>query len=89
MKVLLLYFLIVNSLDFLIAGYDKYLAIKNKRRIPENTLFTMALIGGSVGLLLAMILFRHKTSKISFIVKFLIIILIQALIVFLKITNKI
>lgn len=89
MKVLLLYFLIVNSLTFLIAGYDKYLAIKNKRRIPENILFTMALIGGSVGLLLAMLLFRHKTSKTSFIVKFLIIILIQALIVFLKITNKI
>ncbi|MFH7011609.1 DUF1294 domain-containing protein [Flavobacterium sp. FlaQc-52] len=89
MKVLLLYFLIVNSLTFLIAGYDKYLAIKNKSRISENTLFTMALIGGSVGLLLAMILFRHKTSKTSFIVKFLIIILLQILALFLKLTNKI
>ncbi|MDX6190452.1 DUF1294 domain-containing protein [Flavobacterium sp. Fl-318] len=89
MKVLLLYFLIVNSLTFLIAGYDKYLAIKNKRRISENTLFTVALIGGSVGLLLAMILFRHKTSKTSFIVKFLIIILLQILALFLKLTNKI
>ncbi|WP_166921415.1 DUF1294 domain-containing protein [Flavobacterium poyangense] len=89
MKVLLVYFLIVNSLTFFFAGYDKYLAVKNKRRIPENTLFTMALIGGSIGLLLAMVLFRHKTSKTSFIVKFLIIILIQILFVLLKITNKI
>ena len=89
MKVLLPYFFIVNTIAFILAGYDKYLAVKNKRRIPENTLFTMALIGGSIGLLLAMVLFRHKTSKTSFIVKFLIIILIQMLFLFLKITNKI
>ncbi|CAD0003782.1 DUF1294 domain-containing protein [Flavobacterium salmonis] len=70
MKVLLLYFLIINFTVFIIAGYDKYQAQKNKRRIPENTLFSLAFFGGSIGLLLAMLLFRHKTSKSSFIVKF-------------------
>ncbi len=77
MEVLLLYFLFINVLVFIFAGYDKFQARKNKRRIPENTLFLMALIGGSPGLLTAMLLFRHKTSKTSFIVKFVLILVIQ------------
>lgn len=89
MEVLLLYFLIINFVVFIIAGYDKYLATKNKRRIPENTLFSMALLGGSVGLLFAMLLFRHKTSKSSFIVKFCGIFLIQIMVVYLKLNDKI
>ncbi|MEZ0131171.1 DUF1294 domain-containing protein [Flavobacterium sp. LBUM151] len=80
MEVLFVYFLIVNSLTFVIAGYDKYLAVKHKRRIPENTLFLLATLGGSLGLLLAMFLFKHKTSKTSFIVKFCGIFLIQIVI---------
>lgn len=89
MEVLFVYFLIINSLTFVIAGYDKYLALKNRYRIPENTLFTIAFCGGSIGLLLAMLLFRHKTSKSSFIVKFGIILLFQIVLVYLKLTNKI
>ena len=89
MKILLLYFLIVNSFTFLVAGYDKYLAVKNKRRIPENTLFLLAFLGGSVGLLFAMFFFRHKTSKSSFILKFCGIFLIQIMIVYLKLSDKI
>jgi uncharacterized membrane protein YsdA (DUF1294 family) len=89
MKILLLYFFIVNTIAFFLAGYDKYLAVKHKRRIPENTLFAIAAFGGSAGLLLAMLLFRHKTSKTSFIVRFSIIFLIQILLVYLKLTNKI
>ncbi|MNQ68654.1 hypothetical protein D3C85_832160 [compost metagenome] len=89
MKVLLLYFLFINILVFILAGYDKYLARKNKRRIPENTLFLLEAIGGTIGLLLAMLLFRHKTSKTSFIVKFFGIFLIQIVLVYLKLTDKI
>lgn len=89
MKVLLLYFLIINVLEFIIAGYDKFLARKQKRRIPENTLFFLALIGGTIGLLTAMLIFKHKTAKTSFIVTFIGIILIQIFIIYLKLTNKI
>lgn len=89
MKVLLLYFLIINVLEFVIAGYDKFLARKQKRRIPENTLFFLALIGGTIGLLTAMLIFRHKTAKTSFIVKFAGIILIQIVVIYLKISQKI
>ena len=80
MEVLFVYFLIVNSLTFVIAGYDKYLAVKHKHRIPENTLFLLAAVGGSLGLLLAMFLFKHKTSKTSFILKFSGIFLVQVVI---------
>lgn len=77
MEVLLLYFLFINVLVFIFAGYDKSQARKNNRRIPEKTLFLMALTGGSPGLLTAMLLFKHKTSKTSFIVKFAVILAIQ------------
>lgn len=89
MEILLLYFLVISIFVFILAGYDKYLARKNKRRIPENTLFFLEAIGGTIGLLLAMLLFRHKTSKTSFIVKFSGIFLIQIMLIYLILTYKI
>jgi len=88
MKILLIYFLIVNGFTFLITGYDKYLAIKNKRRIPEKMLFAFALFGGSAGLLLAMLIFKHKTSKSSFIVKFCGILFLQVIVVITLLNDK-
>ena len=81
MKVLLLSFLSINSIVFILAGYDKYSAKRNKRRIPENTLFFLEAIGGTIGLLLAMLLFRHKTTKSSFLWKFFGILIFQLLLV--------
>ena len=75
-------FLILNIVTFAVAGYDKYQAVNNKYRIPEKTLFTLAVCGGSVGLGLAMLIFRHKISKTSFIVKFAVIIISQLALVF-------
>ncbi|MBF4464831.1 DUF1294 domain-containing protein [Flavobacterium sp. LC2016-12] len=89
MKVLLVSFLFINIVVFVLAGYDKHQARKNKRRIPENTLFLLEGIGGSIGLLLAMLFFKHKTSKTSFIVKFSGIFLIQIVLVYLILTDKI
>lgn len=88
MKVLLLYFLFVNIIVFILSGYDKNQARKNKRRIPENTLFFFEAIGGTIGLLTAMLFFRHKTSKSSFIIKFSAIIFIQILIAVLLFVYK-
>jgi uncharacterized membrane protein YsdA (DUF1294 family) len=89
MKVLLVSFCFLKFFFFILAGYDKYQAKKNKRRIPENTLFFFEAIGGTIGLLFAMLFFRHKTSKTSFIVKFSGILLIQIVLVYLKLTDKI
>lgn len=82
MEKLFVYFLIVNIVAFAVARYDKYLAVHNKFRIPEKTLFTIAFCGGSVGLGLAMMVFRHKISKTSFIVKFAIIVIAQLALLF-------
>jgi len=89
MKVLLLYFLFVNVLTFIITGYDKFLARRNKRRIQEAALFFLAFIGGTIGLFAGMLFFRHKTSKTTFIMKFLYIILVQVVIIYLKYTHNI
>lgn len=89
MNILLVYLLLINSTAVILTSYDKYLAVKGKRRISENTLFTCSFIGGSMGMLLAMLLFRHKTSKTSFIVKFVLILLLQIALLILKLTNKI
>ena len=66
MKLLFLYLLIVNAAGFLVMTLDKLLARKNAWRIPERTLMTMAIIGGSIGVLLAMYTVRHKTKHAKF-----------------------
>ena len=47
-------------------GYDKKIAGTNSVRIPEKVFFLIAALGGSLGILLAMRHFRHKTRKASF-----------------------
>ncbi|MBW1657420.1 MULTISPECIES: DUF1294 domain-containing protein [Flavobacterium] len=89
MKVLLLYFLFVNSLTFLLTGYDKFQARRHNQRIPESVLFILAFIGGSIGLLVGMFFFRHKISKTTFIMKFLYIIIVQTVVIYLKLTHNI
>ena len=56
-------FLALNLFAFLIMGYDKYLAKKHKKRIPEKTLLGLVLIGGTIGSGLGILIFRHKTAK--------------------------
>ena len=59
--ILIIYLLVMNILGFLLMGIDKYKAKKRAFRIPEATLFTVALIGGSIGTTLGMFTFHHKT----------------------------
>ncbi|WJS95762.1 DUF1294 domain-containing protein [Flavobacterium johnsoniae] len=89
MKVLLLYFLFINFITFLLTGYDKFQARRHRRRIPEFILFLLAFVGGTIGLLTGMFFFRHKTAKITFIMKFSYIILVQIVVIYLKMTQKI
>lgn len=66
MKVLFLYLLTMNALGLLVMLADKRRAQKNRWRIPEATLMTIAALGGSLGSLLGMRLFRHKTRHRKF-----------------------
>lgn len=67
-KILLAYLVIINAVAFILMLVDKIKAKKNLWRIPEATLFLVAVIGGSIGSLLGMYTFRHKTKHIKFIV---------------------
>ncbi len=60
------YEVIVNIIAFLMYGIDKFLAVKQKFRIPEARLIFIAFIGGAFGALLGMKLFHHKTLKAKF-----------------------
>lgn len=66
MIVLYVYLIIINAAGFLFMLIDKLKAQKDLWRIPERTLMTVALMGGSFGTLLGMNLFRHKTKKDNF-----------------------
>ena len=63
MKYLILFLLITNLITFIVFGIDKRKAVKGRWRIPEKTLLLMGLVFGSVGQLLGMKVFRHKTNK--------------------------
>ena len=60
------YLIILNILLFVLMGRDKAAAKTGARRTPETTLLALAVIGGSVGGLLGMIFFRHKSRKPAF-----------------------
>lgn len=58
--------IVINVLAFLLYGIDKLKAKTHSWRIPENVLLLVAFAGGSLGALLAMFLFRHKTKHKKF-----------------------
>lgn len=64
---LLIYFIVVNIIGLFLMGLDKYKAKKRLWRIPESTLFIVAIIGGSIGSIVGMYLFRHKTRHWYFV----------------------
>lgn len=82
-KIFLVYLLIVNALGFILMLVDKIKARKNLWRIPEVTLFLMAAIGGSIGSILGMYTFRHKTKHVSFLLGMPLILAVQIVIVIL------
>ena len=85
-KVALIYLLTVNALGFLLMTVDKYKAKKNLWRIPESTLMTVAVIGGSVGSLIGMYTVRHKTKHLKFTLGIPVILVLQIAAVFWIIT---
>ena len=60
------YLVLINLAALLVYGSDKRRARKGKRRISEKTLFALAAVGGSIGAIAGMYLFRHKTRHGTF-----------------------
>lgn len=67
---IIIYFVIINLLTFLIMYIDKKKAKKGKWRIKESTLFILVLLGGGIGGIAGMYIFRHKTKKMRFVIGF-------------------
>lgn len=75
---LTIYLIIINIIGFLSMGIDKYKAIKDEWRIPERTLFIIAILGGSLGSWIGMYTFHHKTKHWYFVVGMPLILIIEA-----------
>ncbi len=65
--VILGYLAIMNVIAFAAMGVDKSRAKRGAWRIPEKTLFSLSLLGGSIGALAGMYTFRHKTKHLKFV----------------------
>ena len=65
-EALLYYLIVINIVTFLVYGIDKWKAKQGSWRISEATLLMLAVIGGSIGALLGMKVWRHKTQHKKF-----------------------
>lgn len=76
-----IYVIVINLLGFFIMFLDKKRAKTDSRRIPENTLLYITLMGGSIGTIAGMYTFRHKTKKPRFYIGFPVILAIQIILI--------
>ena len=81
-KIIVIYLLIINLIGFANMGIDKRKAIRHAYRISEKTLFLTALAGGSLGSILGMQLFRHKTKHWYFVFGMPLLLILQVLLLF-------
>ncbi|MBC5625618.1 DUF1294 domain-containing protein [Clostridium sp. NSJ-49] len=80
-KYFTIYFIIINFVSFILMYIDKRRAIKKEWRISEHTLILISLLGVSIGSLIGMYTFRHKTKHLKFKVGIPIILVIQLLVI--------
>ena len=71
------YLVLINLVAFIVFGVDKQKARSHKWRIPEKTLFLLAIIGGSIGAIAGMYTFRHKTRHWYFVIGMPLILILQ------------
>ena len=70
LKYFIIYLIVMNLIAFLAMYIDKKRAKYGKWRIKEHTVFVLALLGGSIGAIVGMYTFRHKTQKARFFIGF-------------------
>ena len=66
LHIVLIYLAVINVVTFIMYGVDKWKAKKSKWRIRETALLTLAVLGGSIGAWLGMIVWHHKTQHKKF-----------------------
>lgn len=75
--ILIGFFIVMSIVSFFTMVHDKAAAKAHKRRVPERTLWNLAILGGGVGAYLGMILYRHKTKHMSFRIGFTLLAILQ------------
>lgn len=81
LKYIMIYIASINIIGFLAMFIDKQKAKYGYWRIPEKTLFILTLLGGGIGTITGMYLFRHKTKKTYFTIGFPAILVIEVILV--------
>lgn len=77
MQYFIYYLIIINTVAFFLMGIDKKKAQIGAWRIPEKTLFFSAILGGSIGAICGMQLFRHKAKHKTFVIGMPAILIVQ------------
>ena len=80
----LLYFAVVSLISVIVCVYDKVVSKRNQveLRVPEKMLLFLSFIGGSVAMFITMLLIRHKTKHVKFMVGIPLIMLLQTAAIF-------
>lgn len=79
LKNILIYLVAINLITFVTMYVDKRKAKWGKWRIKESTLFTLVFLGGGIGGIAGMYLFRHKTKKTRFVIGFPLILITEVI----------
>ena len=79
LSIFLIYLAIISLISMIICIYDKKISKKNRveLRIPEKTLLGLSALGGSVAMLVTMLIVRHKTKHLKFMLGIPVIIILQ------------
>lgn len=78
---IIFYLVVINLISIIVTISDKSRSKKNKWRIKEKTLFTLAFLGGSISMYITMRIIRHKTKHLSFMLGIPAIIVLQFILV--------
>ena len=84
---IIIYLVAINIIAFLAMGVDKWKAKRNAWRIPEQTLLSLVVLGGGIGGIAGMYVFRHKTKKTRFYIGFPVILIVEIAVVIYLVVN--
>ncbi|MBQ3012365.1 MAG: DUF1294 domain-containing protein [Clostridia bacterium] len=85
LSILIAYIAVISLISIIVCIYDKKISKKNRveLRTPEKTLLLLSALGGSVAMFITMLLIRHKTKHVKFMLGIPLIMIVQAAAVYL------
>lgn len=81
--ILAIYLIVINLIAVIVTIYDKLCAVRRRWRVKECTLLLLSALGGGISMYITMLLIRHKTRHIKFMLGIPLILIVQLIIAFL------